>query len=184
MSLFSGFFNENNIHYLSKEDLNMSNHAEMMIVEKFYTAFASKDHTTMANCYHAAATFQDEVFSLTGTDIGAMWHMLCERGKDMTLTFSVTEENGQVTAHWEPIYTFSQTGNKVHNIIDATFEFKDGLIYRHHDKFNFWRWSKQALGLPGTLLGWTSFLQNKVKKGAMHGLQQFMANRTDYHKKN
>jgi len=33
-------------------------------------------------------------------------------------------------------------------------------------------------------LGWTSFLQNKVKKGAMHGLQQFMANRTDYHKKN
>lgn len=162
----------------------MSSDAEMMVVEKFYTAFSNKDHTTMANCYHADATFQDEAFSLKGREIGAMWHMLCERGKDMTLTFSVAEGNGQVTAHWEPIYSFSQTGNKVHNIIDATFEFKDGLIYRHHDKFDFWHWSKQALGLPGALLGWTSFLQNKVKKGAMDGLQQFMANHTDYHKQN
>ena len=72
--------------------------------------------------------------------------------------------------------------NKVHNIIGATFEFKDGLIYRHHDKFDFWHWSKPALGLPGALLGWTSFLQNKVKKGAMDGLQQFMANHADYQK--
>ncbi|MCS5593468.1 MAG: hypothetical protein NZ730_02720 [Porticoccaceae bacterium] len=28
-----------------------------------------------------------------------------------------------------------------YNAIDATFEFKDGRIFRHNDQFKFWRWS-------------------------------------------
>lgn len=144
------------------------------LIERFYSAFQKKDHATMAQCYHPEAYFRDEAFELKGHEIGAMWHMLCERGKDMTMEFSVSDQAGNVTAHWEPKYSFSQTGRFVHNIIDAEFEFKDGLIIKHIDRFNFWSWSRQALGAPGLVLGWTPLLRNKVSKMAMGNLRKFM----------
>ena len=91
------------------------------LIETFYTAFQNKDYATMANCYHPEAEFRDEAFTLKGKQARAMWHMLIERGTDLELTFSVREEMGQITAHWEPVYSFSQTGRHVHNIIDASF---------------------------------------------------------------
>ncbi|MBB1486157.1 nuclear transport factor 2 family protein [Oceanospirillum sediminis] len=150
----------------------MSTHKEL--IETFYTAFQNRDYKTMASCYHPDAYFRDEAFELRGNAPGAMWHMLCERAQGMTLEFSVTESGNKVTAHWEPKYCFSQTGRPVHNIIDAEFEFQDGKIIRHIDHFNFWRWSRQALGLPGLLLGWSPFLRRKVSKMAMKSLNKFM----------
>ncbi len=144
------------------------------LIKTFYNAFQRKDHETMAQCYHPEAYFRDEAFELTGKEIGSMWHMLCERGKDMTLEFSVAEKDGDISAHWEPKYSFSQTGNFVHNIIDAEFEFRDGKIIKHVDSFNFWSWSRQALGAPGLLLGWTPFLRNKVSQMAMDNLKKFI----------
>lgn len=147
------------------------------ILSKFYTAFQSKDYETMAALYHPEAKFKDPAFELdSGKAIGAMWKMLITSGKDLQISFSElngTEDSG--SAHWEAWYTFSRTGRKVHNRIEARFEFKDGLIYRHTDHFNFWRWSRQALGLTGWLLGWTSFLKNKVHGTAMSSLRKFMA---------
>ncbi|TMH06089.1 MAG: DUF4440 domain-containing protein, partial [Betaproteobacteria bacterium] len=61
----------------------------------------------------------------------------------------------------------------VHNAIDARFEFRDGLVIRHVDRFDFWRWSRQALGAPGWLLGWTSLLRGKVRAQAAKGLAAF-----------
>ena len=155
----------------------MSNAA---LIEKFYRAFQQRDYQTMANCYHPDASFQDGAFTLQGKAIGAMWHMLCARGKDLEIEFSVKEENGQVSAHWEPRYTFSQTGKFIHNIIDAEFEFKDGLIIKHIDRFNFWRWSRQALGIAGVLLGWSSMLQNKVGAMAQKTLHKFIEKHPEY----
>lgn len=151
---------------------------EKELIQAFYSAFQKRDYQAMAQCYHPDATFKDEAFQLKGSDIGAMWHMLCERGTDLEMSFSVTEEAGKVTVHWEPRYTFSQTGRKVHNIIDAEFEFKDGKIIKHIDHFNFWRWSRQALGAPGLLLGWSSMLQNKVGVMANKSLQSFIRKTT------
>jgi hypothetical protein len=144
------------------------------LIERFYSAFKIKDYATMADCYHPDVYFRDEAFELKGKEVAAMWHMLCKRGKDMTLEFSVTEKAGKVTAHWEPKYSFSQTGRFVHNIVDAEFEFKDGLIIKHIDRFDFWRWSRQALGAPGLILGWTPFLRNKVSVMATANLKKFM----------
>ena len=62
------------------------------------------------------------------------------------------------------------------NRIDAEFEFDSaGLIKRHRDRFDFWAWSRQALGLPGWLLGWTPWLRNKVRATAARNLAKFMA---------
>ncbi|MEN9670596.1 MAG: hypothetical protein RL018_873, partial [Pseudomonadota bacterium] len=43
------------------------------------------------------------------------------------------------------------------------------------DSFNFWAWSRQALGAPGLLIGWTPFLRAKVQATANDNLQKFLA---------
>lgn len=146
-------------------------------ITRFYTAFQQKDYKTMAALYHPEATFKDAAFDLkSGEEAGAMWEMLLKAGKDLRIEFSDVKSDGdKASAHWEAWYTFSKTGRKVHNVIEARFEFKDGLIYRHTDHFDFWRWSRQSLGMVGWLLGWSSFLQKKVGATAMKGLRSFMA---------
>jgi hypothetical protein len=52
------------------------------------------------------------------------------------------------------------------NKIKANFVFENGKIKEHKDSFDFYKWAKQALGFKGLLLGWTSFLHNKVKQQA------------------
>lgn len=147
-------------------------------LDRFYTAFQQLDSETMQACYAADAQFDDEAFSLRGREeIGAMWRMLCEAVKaqgraDWRLSFSTAARS----AHWEPIYRFSATGRRVHNVIDASFTFDaQGLIQTHRDRFDFWRWSRQALGTPGLLLGWTPMLRAKVRAQAAKNLARWRA---------
>ncbi|MEQ9309633.1 MAG: nuclear transport factor 2 family protein [Balneolaceae bacterium] len=147
----------------------------------FYTAFSKKDHEGMANCYHEEIYFRDEAFELNGKEVQAMWHMLCLRGKDLVIEFGdLVEEGETVTAKWEAKYTFSATKRKVHNKIHAKFKFKEGLIVEHIDSFNFWKWSSQALGLPGYLLGWSFFLKKKVRDQAGNSLNAFISSHSEY----
>lgn len=157
-------------------------HANELTLQRFYTAFSHLDGAGMAQCYAPDATFEDEVFSLRGArQAGGMWQMLCEatrnKGRDdWRLEFSgVQADAAQGRAHWEARYRFSATGRLVHNIIEARFTFTpQGLIATHRDSFNFWRWSRQALGLPGLLLGFTPMLRNKVRSQAAANLQKYL----------
>jgi ketosteroid isomerase-like protein len=153
----------------------MSTNAEL--IERFYTAFGAGDPAGMASCYHPDVTFQDPAFGeLKGWRAAAMWHMLCSRSADLRLEHSAVAADGdEGAAHWEAWYTFSATKRPVHNVIDASFTFRDGRIYTHTDVFNFWTWSRQALGMPGIFLGWSSVLSNKVKGTANAGLDQWIA---------
>ena len=155
-------------------------HPNAELLKTFYDAFARKDTDTMRSCYADNATFSDPVFpALNGTDIGDMWTMLCERGKDLTLVSSGIEADDNTgKAHWEATYTFAKTGRKVHNVIDAQFQFKDGKIVSHTDHFPFYKWSRMALGMPGVLLGWTPVIANKVRSEAAKGLGQWQAKQT------
>lgn len=148
-------------------------------IEKFYAAFARLDAATMEACYASDARFDDEAFSLVGRErIGGMWRMLCEATKAKGLAHWKLDASAFTdrSAHWEAHYKFSATGRLVHNIIDAEFEFgPDGLITRHRDRFDFWRWSRQALGPAGWLLGWTPLLRAKVRKTAAGNLDRFLA---------
>ncbi len=148
------------------------------LIETFYTAFAACDAETMASCYHDDIVFEDPGFGvLKGSKAGNMWRMLCasQKGKeDFKIEFSGIEANDQTgKAHWEAHYTFSKTGRKVHNIIDASFEFKDGKIIKHTDHFNLHRWSGQALGLKGSLLGWTAFFKKKLNQQSNRLLSKY-----------
>jgi hypothetical protein len=105
-----------------------------------------------------------------------MWAMLCARATDLTVEVSGIEaDDTRGKARWIATYTFSKTGRKVRNVIDAEYEFKDGKITRHTDRFDLWRWAGMALGAKGTLLGWTPLVQNAIRKEAMRGLKALMA---------
>lgn len=148
-------------------------------IERFYAAFAQLDAATMQACYAPGAQFDDEAFSLQGApQIGGMWRMLCEttKAKGMAHWKLETSHITARSANWEAHYLFSATGRLVHNKIDAEFEFDaNGLITRHRDRFDFWSWSRQALGAPGWLLGWSPFLRNKVRATAAANLQRFLS---------
>jgi ketosteroid isomerase-like protein len=149
-------------------------HPNQAVIENFYRAFAARDADGMIACYHPRVHFTDEVFDLEGPDAGAMWRMLCERGKDLEIVFSGVEADERSgRAHWDATYTFAATGRSVRNSIDARFEFEDGQIVRHVDSFDFWKWSRQALGLPGLLLGWSGFLRRKVVGAAANQLARY-----------
>jgi SnoaL-like domain len=143
-------------------------------IERFYKAFADLDSKTMAACYAQDATFEDEVFKLKGrTHVGGMWAMLCSAVKRSGRSDWKLEVRDitDTSAHWEPTYRFSATGNRVHNIIDAEFEFDaSGLIRRHRDRFSFWRWARQALGPVGWAFGWSGWLRRKVQRTAVRNL--------------
>lgn len=157
-------------------------HPNAQLIETFYRAFAALDAATMAKCYAPDVEFRDEVFSLRGQrETAGMWAMLCagvlEKGAaDWQLSWrdiQADAEGGR--AHWEARYRFSLTGRIVVNRIDAEFRFRDGRIVAHHDRFDFWRWSRQALGMPGLLLGWTPLIRNKVRATARANLDRFLA---------
>ena len=160
------------------------NSANEQTLRRFYDAFARLDAATMQACYASGATFQDEVFTLNGArEIGAMWGMLCSatlanpKAKEAwRLTYRDVQADGTSgQAHWDAHYLFSATGRLVDNAIDARFTFDgDGLIATHRDRFDFWKWSRQALGLPGWLLGWSSALRAKVQARAAGNLARFV----------
>lgn len=149
----------------------------MSTLDTFYQAFARGDHAAMGACYHPSARFSDPVFpDLDAAGVRAMWRMLLTSGSPLRITHEILEDDGTHAAvRWQAWYTFSRTERPVHNIITSTFELKDGLILQQRDRFNFWRWSRQALGPAGLLLGWTPLLRNKVRGMAAANLRKTMA---------
>lgn len=150
-------------------------HPNAKLITRFYEGFARLDAEAMAACYHREVEFSDPVFpELKGPAAGDMWRLLVGRATDLAIRFDVkSADDARGAAHWEAGYTFTKTGRKVNNRIDAEFEFEDGLIRRHRDRFSLWRWTRMALGPPGVLFGWSSLIRDKVRKQAAEGLDAY-----------
>jgi ketosteroid isomerase-like protein len=155
----------------------MTASTEKDLINQFYSAFANLDAEGMTSCYHKEVVFEDPAFGiLKGERAGNMWRMLCQsqKGKDFVVTFSEVEvSEGKGSARWESKYTFSKTGRKVHNKIYAQFEFSEGKIIKHTDKFDLKKWAKQAMGFKGALLGGTAFFKNKLQQQTNGMLAKF-----------
>jgi ketosteroid isomerase-like protein len=150
--------------------------ANKKLIEKFYTAFKNGNAEEMISCYHQEIEFEDPAFGiLKGDDVGAMWKMLIERGKgQIEISFKdINAGFSSGTAYWEAIYPFSKTGRIVHNKIHASFIFKDGKIIKHTDKFDFYKWLRQAFGPLGWALGFTPILKKKVRSNALLQLKNY-----------
>lgn len=147
------------------------------IADQFYTAFAKGDAETMTSLYAETIEFEDPVFGkLKGDQARVMWHMLLERSEgNLKIEYYIIETT-QNTAlvRWEARYSFSKTGRHIHNKITAHLTIENGKITTHKDVFNLWKWSQQALGFKGLLLGWTSFFRKKLQQQTRGMLEKYM----------
>ena len=142
-------------------------HPNEQLIARFYDAFNRLDAEGMVACYAPDVTFKDPAFGeLHGAEAASMWRMLTGNSQGIEVTIrdlAANDTDGRV--HWTAKYTFS-TGRPVVNEIDATFTFENGLIKTHVDDFDMWKWSRQALGPSGLLLGWLPFFHSKVQRTA------------------
>lgn len=147
------------------------------LIEKFYASFAEGDAEGMIACYHDEVTFSDPAFgTLSGDRAKAMWRMLLS-DSDSELTvhyFDIEAEGDQGKAQWLAKYIFGPKRRLVINEVSAVFTFKAGKIFTHVDDFDLWRWTRQALGMAGTFMGWSDYMRSKVQATTKERLDKFI----------
>ena len=145
-------------------------------LHKFYAAFATSNYADMISCYHPDVVFTDPIFhTLKAADAFKMWEMLLERGrgKNVIEYSNITANDKEGTAKWVATYLFTATNRRVVNKVKAKFLFKDGLIIAHNDVFDLYKWSQQAFGFKGYLMGWTAFMKQKIHQNAVTSLDNY-----------
>ncbi len=155
----------------------MTPESKVALIERFYAAFARLDGEALAACYAPDATFSDPICSgRTGAEPGAMWRMLTCRAKDFRdelVERSATETSG--SARWIADHQVGKGARPVTNDVRATFRLAGGQIAEHRDDFDFSRWARQALGLPGLVLGWASPLRSAIQRKSRAQVADYMA---------
>jgi len=103
--------------------------ANAALIVAFYAALGRHDPEAMLACYAPDVRFSDPVFpDLDAAGVAAMWRMLCSRGKDLAVVASnVAADDATGRAHWVATYTYSATGHRVENRIDAPGRLGDHL---------------------------------------------------------
>lgn len=148
----------------------------MALISAFYDALGRADFAAMERCYHPEASFGDPIFQeVEGRDrVMRMWRLQLGVRDGLKSEYrDVTADERSGSARWTARYIFTSTGREVTNEIDALFRFEDDLIVRHHDEFDFRRWSKMALGRPhGLLFGWTPLWRKTIRDRATRQLDE------------
>jgi ketosteroid isomerase-like protein len=147
------------------------------VIDTFSRGLAARDGDAMVSCCHDDVVFEDPAFGeLRADDARAMWRMLCSSATDLRVRHTVVDvAEMTATVNWIADYTLTTTGRTVTNDVTAHLRFADGKIIDHRDHFDFWKWSSQALGLPGKLLGWSPMLKSKVRSTTRSNLDAFRA---------
>lgn len=148
------------------------------IAGNFYSAFSKGEADIMTSYYSDAIEFEDPGFGkLKGNQAKMMWNMLLERSQgNLKIDYKIIESTeNKVQVNWEARYPFSKTGRNIHNKITAYLTIEDGKITKHNDHFNLWKWSRQAFGLKGLLLGWTPFFRKKLQQQTRGLLKKYMS---------
>ena len=141
------------------------------VVSAWLDAFARGDANGMAACYAREARFSDPVFvDLRGPVVGDMWRMLLSSATVQVRTLATGSDGEEAWATWEASYVFGKSGRAVRNVVSSRFHIRAGLIVEQRDRFPFWRWSRQALGFRGLILGWTPLVRNAVRRQARRRL--------------
>jgi len=144
-------------------------------IRALYAALDRRDGEAAAACYTDDAVFEDPAFGrLEGGAVKDMWRMLTQRSEDLSVVLGEHGADGRTGwAHWSATYTFTATGRRVVNEIDARFTFAGDLISAQVDAFPLRRWGAQALGPKGAVLGLTPLLGRGVRKQARANLAAY-----------
>jgi len=147
------------------------------LITRFYTSFSNGNATQMIDCYHENIVFEDPAFGkLKGERAAKMWEMLLSKNdSQLEVSFkNIKTTETRASVDWIASYLFGPKKRKVINEVHANFVIEDGKIIQHIDDFDVWKWSKQALGTTGALLGWTPFIKTEIQKKANKSLDEFI----------
>lgn len=126
-------------------------------VERFYTAFAASDFSTMESLYAPSVHWQDTIFTADGRDrLMGIWRFELDPKVGGKVTWQVVsaaapDESGatKVRVRWRDVYKFF--GNPIDHQIDATLTVdKDGKITRHIEQYSWSEWAHQAFPWLGS----------------------------------
>jgi hypothetical protein len=147
----------------------------MGVATRFYEAFMVRDFYTMGLLYANHATFRDPVFPrLTAQGARLMWQMLLTEAEDLEISADIHEDTAdRARVDWTARYTFTPTKRLVVNKVHTEMVIAAGKIVQQVDDFSFWRWSGQALGWKGWLLGATPLVRDPVQRKAAKSLKEF-----------
>jgi hypothetical protein len=147
----------------------------MGVATRFYEAFMVRDFYTMGLLYANHATFRDPVFPrLTAQGARLMWQMLLTEAEDLEISADIREDTAdRARVDWTARYTFTPTKRLVVNKVHTEMVIAAGKIVQQVDDFSFWRWSGQALGWKGWLLGATPLVRDPVQRKAAKSLKEF-----------
>lgn len=155
-------------------------HPNEQLIRRFYEAFNTRDAAAMNACYASDVVFRDPAFGVLESEkVYAMWEMLTSRAKDLEVTVSNIHANDEAgIAQWEAEYSFGPDRRPVHNVIHASFVFREGKISRHTDQFDMWKWTRMAIGGIGGLFGWSPLVKAAVQKSTRRQLEDYMQKRS------
>ncbi|WP_405325501.1 nuclear transport factor 2 family protein [Leeuwenhoekiella sp. LLG6367-2.1] len=152
-------------------------HPNEELLNTFYKSFKDHNPKEMTACYGKNITFTDPAFGhIKGDRVRAMWHMLIERGgDDLTIKYEdIQADDYTGSAKWVATYYFGPNRRKVVNHVVGTFYFQNGKILQHTDHFDLWKWSRQALGVKGILLGWSDYMKLKIQQESSKKLSLYL----------
>ena len=150
------------------------------LIRCFYTAFANRDVETMLSYYHENVVYEDVGFGIQKEENAkAVWLYLMENSdKNAVITFSnIQADNLSGSVKWNANYKFNN--RKIENHISATFHFRNGKIIYHKDDYSLWKWSQQAFGIVGYLIGWSLLFQWLIRWQMRRFLKNFIENLSD-----
>ncbi len=143
----------------------------------FYSSLQEGNIEDLLSCYDPQVRFSDPAFGeLQGEHAHYMWRMLVSKmSSEIKIDVNhVYDQNGRIHCSWTADYAFGKKQRKVHNVVSSTFTFKNNRIITHDDFFDLWSWTRQALGAPGYLLGWSSLMQRKMVERNQLYLKKYM----------
>jgi limonene-1,2-epoxide hydrolase len=137
------------------------------IVKEFYKALDSGDYRTVNEFYHKNAHYKDEIFDFKGLEIHALWYTATLPDMELSAELeSIREEEDAIYTEWVMSYTLDIIKRRIRLKEKGKFTFQEGKIIEHTDKYDFWTWCIQAFGIIGRALGWSNWLQNRVRSQA------------------
>lgn len=145
----------------------MMENTPQVIMEQFYDAFSRRNPADM-NCFYTNNIyFSDPIFGLLdGDKVKEMWKFMCANTLELSLLHRNFSDRGDhyFTYEWVANYRFLPTGKKVLLKAKAYMKIENGEIIEHSDAYSFYKWVRQAYGIPGWLLGWSSVFKKRVRK--------------------
>ncbi|WP_342269364.1 nuclear transport factor 2 family protein [Spiroplasma endosymbiont of Aspidapion aeneum] len=151
------------------------------IINEFYSAFKKGDYQKMNSLYGEDIIFNDSIFKdLDYLQVTSMWEMLLSKKEESKFSIEyevLLDHNDEYYVMWSAHYLFGPKRRKVSNIVKSEMVIKDKKIALHTDVFDFYKWSKQAIGIASILFGKRKFFHNKICSVANKNLMNYISNK-------